>query len=72
MYNSEQSCYSRYEHAPWYTEHSSDGTDEYLICGKSVSDFFFFLENIIKQVSMIFPQGLVLRREPSSLFLLPG
>lgn len=42
MYNSEQSCYSRYEHAPWYTEHSSDGTDEYLICGKSVSDFFSF------------------------------
>lgn len=42
MYNSEQSCYSRYEHAPLYTEHSSDGTNEYLVCGKSVSVFFFF------------------------------
>lgn len=73
MYNSEQSCYSRYEHAPLYTEHSSDGTNEYLVCGKSVSVFFFFFQrHIIKQVSMIFPQGLILRKEPSSLFLLPG
>lgn len=58
MYNSEQSCYSRYEHAPWYTEHSSDGTDEYLICGKSVSDFFFFLETHNKAGINDIPAGI--------------
>lgn len=58
MYNSEQSCYSRYEHAPWYTEHSSDGTDEYLICGKSVSDFFFLFREHNKAGINDIPAGI--------------